>query len=269
MALSTGELPTDAPATWRGRLLGLFVCWQLIAFPVGSYVKLVPARISMPAGEINGDLQIQLNSGAPASEPYQSAVDATAWTFARWSELTGQSQYWALFSSFSNRACFPVVELAWPDRPPVRLSCYFEPADPTHYFYLPEPKCRLFNYEYRTVVFHLTGPPEDFPSPAEYRKQCIQSVRDRHQSTLAYLRWKSGRYLRDHPDLPTPASVTLIAHVFPNPAPGQSKNIRPPAFEIPVARWSPDRPAEPGMVPFEIWDPVESRYLRLPIGGDL
>lgn len=261
----SSEVAVERPVapTWAGRCLGWFVTLQLLAIPLGSYIKIVPVRLSAHRGEIPGDLQAALPADQPVREPYQTVVDGLAWALARWSEVTGQGQYWALFTSFSDRVAFPVVELAWPDRPTVRLTCHFEPADPTRYFYPPEPRCRLWNYEYRTVVFYLAYHPEKMNDPAEHRRELIHMVGNMRRSTLAYLNWKSKKYLDAHPELPLPASVTLIARVHRSPAPGQSRLNRPEIVERPMARWEPALCDEPGFVPFEIWDPVQGRFARV------
>jgi hypothetical protein len=255
--------------TLGGRLLGVFVLFQLLFIPLANYIKLVPVRMPEHQGEIDGNLQVRLPTGAKCHEPMQSVFDATAWICTRWSEVSGQGQCWALFAGFGERASFPIVELRWTDgehREPVRLKSHFEPADPTQYFYWPESCCRMWNYDNRMTLIHFVMTPKLLPDPEKYRQECLNCVRDMRHSMSAYLRWKVDRYLSAHPDLPRPETVTLIARLFPDPLPGASFRDRPAAFEIPLARWTPDHVTEPDEAPLEAWDPLTTKFVRLKLG---
>jgi hypothetical protein len=264
--------PREHKNTLIGRLLGCFVVFQLLFIPLGNYIKLVPVRVADHHGEIDGELQLNLAPGAKCREPMQTVFDATAWLCSHWADVSGQGQCWALFAGFGERASFPVVELRWPEnehREPVRLMSHFEPADPTSYFYWPEPCCRMWNYDNRMTLIHFAITHKTVPNPVFYRRECMTCVRDMRNSMSAYLRWKTDRYLTAHPDVPRPESVTLVARVLPDPPPGGSYRDRPAAIEIPLARWTPDRKLEPDDVPLEAWDPTAEKFVRLKIGGDL
>lgn len=257
--------------TLIGRLLGCFVVFQLMFIPLGNYIKLVPVRIPEHHGEIDSELQTHLAPDAKCREPLQSVFDATAWLCSRWADVSGQAQCWALFTAFGEQASFPVVELRWlenENREPVRLTSHFEPADPTSYFYWPEPCCRIWNYDNRMALIHFAITPKTVPDPVSYRRECMNCVRDMRHSMSAYLRWKTDRYLSAHPDVPRPESVTLIARVWPDPPLGVSNRDRPAAIEIPLARWIPGRMIEPNEVPLEAWDPRDEKFVRLKIGGE-
>jgi hypothetical protein len=252
----------------RERLLGAFVCFQLLAIPIGSYIKLVPVRVPEHHGEINGDLQLSLppEKWISAREPMQTIFDSVAWVSSRWGELTGQAQCWALFASFGKKAAFPVVELHWTEEsgiPSVKLKTHFEPDDPCRYFYPPEPSCRLYNYEYRTCIFYWVASPAQFDDQEDYRKHAIDCVRDMHRSVGTFLRWRTEKYLKEHPGTPHPNRIVLIARVLPNPAPGTSRLSRPPAYEIPVAQWLPHRVNESQQLAIDAWDPVNHSFVRL------
>lgn len=267
MPLESETQPGVRP-TPRQRLLGAFVCFQLVAIPLGSFIKLVPVRLPQHRGEITADLQVTLEGRRGAFEPLQSLFDAAAWTTARWAEVSGQTQCWALFTAFGKQSAFPLVELRWPEgsgRDPVRIGCHFEPADPAEYFYPPEPCCRRFNYEYRMVLFHMLRP-EDFPRPGQYRREALDCVRDLRRSLGAFLRWRMTTYLRDHPGTPEPECVTLWARVFPDPPPGAPRRPRPETVEVPFARWYPGRSVEPGFSPVEAFDLDVRQFVRLPLG---
>lgn len=252
--------------TIAGRLLGAFIVFQLLFVPVANYIKLVPARMPPHQGEIDGELQSRVAPGARCREPLQSIIDATAWACSRWSDVSGQGQCWALFASFGERASFPIVELRWPEsinRPPVRLKSHFEPEDPINYFYWPEPCCRVWNYDNRMTLIHFAITPKLVPDPEAYRRECVDCVREMRRSMSAYLRWKTDRYLATQPDAPRPETVTLFARVLPDPPPGESYRNRPPAFEIPLARWTPSRHVPDDEVPLEAWDPIAHQFVRL------
>ena len=266
----TGSRNCEQKNTYYGRLLGVFVVFQLMFIPLANYIKLVPVRMPEHQGEIDGDLQTRLPPGAKCHEPMQSVFDATAWVCTRWAEVSGQGQCWALFAGFGERASFPIVELRWPEGDhlePVRLASHFEPADPTHYFYWPEPCCRIWNYDNRMTLIHFVMTPQLVPDPEIYRQECFNCVRDMRRSMSAYLRWKVDRYSSAHPDLPRPETATLIAHILPDPSPGASYRDRASAFEIPLARWTPGRATEPEEAPLEAWDPLTMKFVRLKLGG--
>ena len=239
----------------RERILGCFVLFQLIAFPLGSYIKLVPIRFPEHRGELNGELQMRLADNQPVSEPRQTILDATALTLMRWGELTGQSQCWALFATFGVQAAMPSVELQWKDRDPVVLRCYFEPNDPSRYFYPPEPCCRLFNYEYRTVVYYWACKPSDITSnPEMHRREAMRTASDQRRSTTTYLRWKFEKYREQNPSMPMPDSIVLSARILPDPPAGAARSERPPTFEVPIARWTPRDDS------YEVWDPISKHF---------
>ncbi len=266
----TGQAATNSehPNTRRGRLLVLFVVFQFVVIPLGSYIKMIPVRMPPHHGELDGDLQTRVSEPSQCREPIQTIYDATAWACSRWAEVSGQRQGWALFVTFGDRASFPIVELQWPaseQRSTVRLSSHFEPDDPTNYFYWPEPCCRMWCYDNRMVLFHAALSRTMIPDAEEFRKASFDAVRSLRRSTSAYLRWKTDHYLQANPDVPPPEHVTLIARVLPDPRPGKSYRDRPAALEIPHARWSPARTIPPDEVPLEAWDPLEAKFVRLKI----
>ncbi len=258
MQQTTGIAARRPTPTLRERLLGGFVVFQMIAIPLGSYIKLIPVRYPEHHGELNGELQAHLSPDAKVSEPAQSIKDATAYVMSRWGEVSGQAQCWALFATFGVQAAMPTVELTWPDAEPVTLRCYFDPADPTNYFYPPEPCCRLFNYEYRTVIYYWASRPEDYTAhPEQYRKDSMQCVRDQRQSTTAYLRWKVAKDLQQHPGTPMPETAVLKAHILPDPPPGAPYYARWADYMVPVARWTPGTDA------LTVWDPLAKKFVGL------
>lgn len=261
------------PIRIRERLLGAFVCFQLVAIPLGSYIKLVPVRVPEHHGELNGDLQEKLpfEKWSSAREPLQTVFDSIAWVSSRWGEVTGQAQCWALFASFGKNAAIPVVELHWPSEfglPMAVIRSHFDPADPNHYFYPPESSCRLFNYEYRTCIFYWIITPDQFSDPEKYRTMVTENVRDMHRSLVAFMRWRMEKYLADHPDLPKPERVVLKARIIPDPAPGTSRLLRPASYDVPLAQWLPDRASENSWLPIDAWDPVDRTFVRLTARGE-
>lgn len=241
--------------TFSERVLGWFVLFQLIAIPLGSYIKLIPVRYPEHRGELNGELQARLTDNAKVREPLQTVVDITAAALARWGEVTGQAQCWALFATFGVQAALPIVELHWHGREPVVLRCYFEPSDPSRYFYAPAPCCRLFNYEYRTVIYYWACRPTDISSnPELHRREAMRTAYDQRRSTTAYLRWKFDRYRREHTGITRPDYILLKARVLPDPPAGASRTDRPTSYEVPVARW------KPGENSYEVWDPSANQF---------
>lgn len=260
------EAPLPRP-NLRERLLGAFVCFQLIAIPLGSYIKLIPVRLPEHRGELMGDLQEPVSDPSLCREPMQTVKDSIAYAVSRWAEVSGLGQSWALFATFGKQSAFPVVELRWGDgRPAVELYSHFEPKDPSSYFYPPEPMCRLFNYEYRMVIGHWIWQ-EDLKAkePEQYRGESLRVVRDMRRSLSTFLKWRVEQYLQQHSDAPTPDDVVLKAHILPNPSPGSSRLDRPEAFFIPVARWRPLASESHEYLALEAWDPLAGEFVRLPI----
>lgn len=270
MCDNVGKIPSISERTnsFRERLLGAFVVFQLIYLPLSNYIKLLPVRSSDHAGELTDDPQRRIPSTVHCREPYQTVVDATAWCCSRWAELSGQIHSWALFASYAERASLPIVELQWSANQrmaKVRIKSQFEPANPTRYFHWPQTSCRKWNYEYRMAVFHMAATRELIPDDAQYRQLVLDNVSNMRRSMAAYLNWQVRQYLAANSGMPQPEYATLLARVIPIPAPGQSRDGRPAAFEIPVARWYSDPIQGDARDVLQAWDPIHREFVRLRI----
>ena len=113
----------------------------------------------------------------------------------RWGELSGQTQGWSLFAPIvGHQASLPEVSYNRREY----LDSEFKPVDPNVYFRLPSPRCRLFNYEYRLALLTWTWTPESQrENPETWRKATLRRVWRQNRSMLAYMRWRSDRFLRE------------------------------------------------------------------------
>jgi hypothetical protein len=259
-----------APAGFRqrllSRLLGAFICLQLIYLPVANALKLVPLRKPVPRSELFDDPQFR----APSDRSQLLApLDFVGAACDRWGELTGQVQGWSLFAPYYGRmASMPVVVLIWRDPPrEVRLPSHFAPADAERPRpRAPEPRCRLYNYEYRIAVAGWSWDPRPLAeqSVTLAENAALQAERMR-RSIHAYLGWSWERNRTAHPGKRVPDVVELRAALY--PAPDAATGIRPPGRDLPIAAWEPGVEPPPGHFPLKLFDPATGRTAWLPKEG--
>jgi hypothetical protein len=184
----------------------------------------------------------------------------------RWGELTAQPQNWSLFAPhFGRVASQPVVRLVWRDAGrEVRIPGHFLPADPDRYaFRPPEPRCRLYGYEFHISLAGWTWDPRPLDDQARDLATTAGALASRQRrSVSAYLRWQLVQYRTAHPDEPTPDVVELRAALI--PAPDVASGVRPPGRELFLAAWEPRTEPPPGRFPLRVLDPATGRLEWLP-----
>lgn len=242
------------------RLLGWFVLFQLVYIPGANVLKLFPATVPPRRDEFDDNIQLPGTLRVSALQPLLDGVVAAS---DRWGELTGQTQGWALFAPyFAPQSALPRVVLRWDDGREVVRRSEFEPSDPDHYFRPPEPSCRLYNSEYRMALVYWSWSEQSFADHrAEWRQKLLDRVRIQRRSIQAFLRWHVRHYRHDHPNAAMPDEVELRARLV--PAPPIDGGPRGPIVEKPIAKWRPNDPPDPGLLPLEAFDLAANRWVRL------
>src|SRR5262249_20264252 len=95
-----------------------------------------------------------------------------------------------------------------------------------------------------------------------WRSVIKERVRRQWRSTRAYLRWYVQQFQKEHPELSPPKQAVLLIRIYRTPEPGQPKVWSGPV-EQPLARWLLDASPRPGVLPIEVFDPVERRFVTL------
>jgi hypothetical protein len=260
-----GDAPKSVGKRACSWLLGAFVCVELVYLPLANVLKLVPLRKPVIRGELFDDPQLRTSRGNEWLVPLE--VLGTACD--RWGELTAQPQGWSLFGPYYGRmASLPVVVLIWRDPPrEVRLPSHFAPADAEHpRGRPPEPRCRLYNYEYRIAIcgWSWVQRPLEEQLGRLAENAALQSGRQR-RSIAAYLHWSWDRYRDSHPGESVPDVVELRAALY--PAPDPSSGVRPPGRDLPIAAWEPGVEPPPGHLPLKSFEPGTGRSVWLPAEG--
>src|SRR5919108_6532523 len=127
----------------------------------------------------------------------------------------------------------PVVVLSWRNPPrEVRLPSHFAPPDAERPGGRPpEPRCRLYNYEYRVAIAGWSWDPRPLEKQSLTLAQNAASQADRMRHSIrAYLRWSLDRYRDAHPDDRGPDRVELRAALY--PAPDRETGVRPPGRDL-------------------------------------
>ncbi len=249
-------------------VLGLFISWQLLFLPAANYLAFFPHG-QAEEGELSDSRGAPGEAGTAGA--VQKAIHVAAGITDAWTYLTGQVQAWWLFAPDVPRAStFPIVELRWDDDtesptvPPVRLRTILEPSDPQAYFHPPSSFDRLFHYEARLGLIFSNWNEQTLAQNPEYWRGAIKDrVRRQWRSTRAYLRWYVQYVQREHPELGPPKQVILWIRFYPTPEPGQSSVPWRPPMEQPLARWRPEPPPQPGVLPIEAYDPVARCFVAL------
>jgi hypothetical protein len=216
-------------------LLGLFILWQLffvlmtnaLDFVDRSWVPL-PAAAKLARNTLNG-----------------------------WERLSGQWQYWSLFSpDVGTTSRFATLELRWDDGTKVQLPSIFEPPQPPHYGWPPGPDDRFFNFEANICTrLHIAWDDDKLHEQTREHQEARHEALCRiQQPALAYLRWRLAHFQQEHPERPPPSEVVLSLHVYSPPPLGQLPWQWRGPVEQPLLRW---RPATDSL---EVYNPVTRQF---------
>jgi hypothetical protein len=194
------------------------------------------------------------------SRDLSAPVSAVADVDARWSRLTGQPQHWSLFAPQVDTATtFPAVELRWKNRAPVLLLSDNEPDNALRFFR--SGGFRLRCYEDELAVPQLLPPDMILDDVVDrWRADIAAAVRRNWRPMRAFLRWRLMTYQREHPDVPPPDEVRLLARAYRIPEPGEDLGKPPRLEQRPVARWRPRSADSPDYLPIEAYNPVIDQF---------
>jgi hypothetical protein len=221
-------------------LLGLLLLWQVIFISGANILFLVAGK--MP----------ELASTAPVTEGTK--------VFRSWVSVTGQAQGWSLFAPFvTTRSVLVAVQLdgekdGQGDVPKDELLSMFEPTDRNHYLH-PFGVGRLSDHEAELGLVMWTSGVSEQQQPEDLRRALADNVRNNGPRIESYLRWRTSRWRRDHPEQPEPKQVILVARVYAIQPPGERHDeIWTGPTIVPLARWRTDGS---GVEPY---DPVTRRF---------
>ncbi|MBY0524376.1 MAG: hypothetical protein K2R98_13300 [Gemmataceae bacterium] len=178
----------------------------------------------------------------------------------RWADLTGQPQNWSLFApEVDTASTFAAVELRWDDgiHPPVLLLSDNEPDHLDRFFRFG--RSRLRRYESLLIVtLQVPAGKEEDDVVDGWRERIVNRVRRQWGPMFAYLRWRWIEYQQQHPHLPLPKEVRLLARTYAIGTPG---GLAPPLrlVQRPLARRLPE--SEPSdALPIEAFNPVVNEF---------
>jgi len=249
---------------WRARLLGAFICLQVVFLPLANFIQFVPRPMPPATGEL--DMHIQREGVATSIAPLQTAIDVVSDAVDRYGEVSGQAQAWSLFApDYPKQSVFPIVEIFHTeDRMPMRstYASHLKPRDPDRYFRWPGQMSRLGGYDYLLAVVFANYTDRSFRErPDEWRQAVFDRVRQQQRSLEANFRltWKLHREVSPHSDAPT--AMFLYIQIIPSPEPGSDERAAP--FVLPLARWQPGAAVDPDYLPVEAFDMTEGGFERL------
>lgn len=268
------DTPAPREPTTIQVILGVFILAQLTFLLLGNFAALYieerPDDDELSEGPY-------LPRSEPASRHLTDAVHSFGHVCVRWGELTGQAQRWSLFTPWIPlQGAFLTVELrwdepiAWEGEPTriVRLDSLFEPErlPPTILARVADE--RLLNYENRLSLPAASWDEEYATAePTIWRDEVEARIRLQQKSILAFLRWNLRELQRQHPDIPHPREVVLLARVYPTPPPGRELVRWEEPTELRLARWQPELEDSATTLPIEMFDPIAKRFERLPKTG--
>lgn len=236
----------------RSILLGLFVLFQLIYLPLSNLMQFVPREKPERTG---GDIQLQREGTATAVRPVQEAINGVGTFIDRYGEASGQAQVWSLFADFGKQSIYPIVEFefgAGDERFLMRNEPVLMRSNPQRYLRWPGASSRLMSYEFLLAVVYWRYSEQSLEQRGpEWRDALREHVQGEQKSLQAYFRFQLAILKRVHPELPEPRAGVLKVVVHPSPKPGERN--RPPAFTLPLARWSPGSP-------IAAYDPIEKKF---------
>lgn len=275
------DTPSPHRPTKAQILLGLFILWQLFFLVAANYAG---ALMIVPP-EINYELADALPGSEPFGlrTPHQPTILLLSSPLHRWEEATGQWQGWSLFApEVPHQSVFTIVRLEWDKPPPgwsgpVTLPARFEPEDPNRFFRQPDGGFRLFNYEWRLIMTMWLW--DESLLAANLSKEQIQKeretmgefmadrIRRQWKPIRAYFRMRLRKFQDQHPDVPLPDRMVLLARTYRPPPPGERPWHWEGPFEYPVARWRPEHEPGSGELPVQSYNLAKQEFETLSAEG--
>lgn len=280
--------------------LGLFIVWQIVFLISSNFLGMLEETRTENAHDVGKMLDHYLPKWRAGEGRLYVALNEAEKITSTWGEITAQSQGWSLFSpNITNHVPFLELELRWDTtkptnhlawcltlgndnplalslttanlltqppimpRSPERLLSENEPED-IHAFQR-FGKFRLRRYEGQLGVTLVSYSDETEAETAKRWRELIRKeLRRDWDATLAYMKWRTNRYLEKHPDCPMPTEVTLNVRRYKITAPDddESWNWRGP-FTEPFARWLPQTTVPDTAFPVQMFDHMQNKFVWL------
>lgn len=252
----------SGPLAW---LVGAFALWQ-IAFPVlANLWEFVPRRPT-PADDYPERSTTQRWGRFTDRDALQSASETAGDALAWHGELTGLEQGWNMFTpDFPPHTVVPIAEIHFANGDTARVESRFSPADPDRPgMRWPLIHDREFNYEANITMLGWHADEAVVAARPEVWSKLPDRVRDSHELITRWLRWKLNTHRAANPASGEVAEVVMVFRYIPTRLPdGPSDAPRRPTFERPFAKWYPNGPRAPELLPLEGFDPVAKQFRPL------
>jgi hypothetical protein len=237
--------PPVRPVSFRAAALGLFVLWQLVYLPASNLFQFLPRARVPDRGEYV--VETQRDGRFTPVRPLQVGYDSWGHLVDRWSEVSGQTQIWNMFSrGLPTQSVTPLVTLERADGTTETAGTLFPPAP----FRLPFAGARVHHVEANTVagVWHFT-PDVIAAEPRAYREGLRIWAEARPGTIAGYV-----RHVAQTREGPSPfVRATLSVRATSKPDYGSL----PVVSDLPLARVSLVDET------YEVWDPNVRDYVRV------
>lgn len=245
---------------WKPAVLGLFVCWQLFYLPAMNLVQFLPLRVPSESGD--APLTLQSVGRFTTDNRLQTLADAVGAGLTRYSELSGQFQFWKLFTpGFPPQTIVLVTRAEWADGRSVEIVSPLAPAAETPAVRLPRRDVRPFQFEACVGLGPWTAVPSDSSDPEATRHFTVgwSGLRARSVRVVMHDHW--SRYSAEHPGTPEPVRLTLVTRLLAKPAEATPAPAETPVTDRPFVRWT-DPFGPNGRL--DVYDPVAGQYVPVP-----
>jgi hypothetical protein len=248
-------------AKWKAALLGGFVCWQLFYLFATNALQFVPIRV--PADPGDALLNLQSVGRFTTDDRLQTLADAAGAGLARYSEVSGQIQFWKLFTpEFPPHTIVLVTRAEFRDGRVADVVSDYAPPEEVPAVRVPRRDVRPFQFEACTGL----GP---------WAVTEVMIVRDHETARVLSVGWAGNRsravrvvmlnhwnrYKAQHPDEPDPVVLSLIVRFVAKPAWGAARSDTPTVTDRPFVRWSNPFGPYPSL---DAFDPVAGGFVRIP-----
>jgi hypothetical protein len=243
-------------AKWKAALLGGFVCWQLFYLVTTNALQFVPLRV--PADPGDAPLNLQSVGRFTSDDRLQTLADTAGTGLARYSEVSGQIQFWKLFTpEFPSHTI--TLEARTGRQGCVTMSVVKTgPADPhTTPVRFPRRDVRPFQFE---ASVGLGAWPVTDGDVVKHPDETWEQLRDwavvRERAALTFLRTTFPQCAGNEHSAPV-GELILVTHFTPTPRHGESWPESPITHERPFLRFLDPFGPDPKL---EVFDPARNKF---------
>ena len=248
---------------WKAGLLGLFVAWQLVYLPAANLVQFVPLRVRADPGDV--PLSMQTVGRFTDDDRLQSLADTAGAGFSRYAEVSGQVQFWKLFTpELPPTTIVLVTRIEWADGRTAEVVSPSAPPDNLPAFRLPRWNLRPFHMDVSVGLGPWAVPPERAIREHDAaRELTVDWAAARTRSARIVMRHHWTIYQAEHSNEPDPVSLTLVTRFHRKPGLRDPRSTTARVTDRPFVRWlDPFGPEER----VEAFDPVANKFLPVPEG---